>query len=87
MQGSCKFAAAAALEYVRDSAAATQVTRHVLDHTYHRNAELDAKRVLLAHVVERHALRRGDQHRAVQRKPRQAFNYTARSVSAIKLHS
>ena len=84
MQGGCELAAAAALEYVRDCAAAARVARHVLDKPYDWDAELHAEGVLLAHVVERDALRRGDEQRAVQRQARQALDHAGRQVSGAR---
>jgi hypothetical protein len=84
VQGGGELAAAAALEYVRDCAAAARVARHVLDKPYDWDAELHAEGVLLAHVVERDALRRGDEQRAVQRQARQALDHAGRQVSGAR---
>jgi hypothetical protein len=73
VEGGGELLAAAALENVGHCAAAAHVTRHVFNYAYDWNAELDAERVLLAHVVERHALRRRHEQRAVQSQPRQAL--------------
>ena len=86
-EGCCELLPAATLENVGDCAAAAHVTRHVLHYAYDWNTELDAERVLLAHVVERHTLRRGHEHRAVETKPRQALHNAAgdERVRALRL--